>query len=265
MSPQKMETFEVSIPSMPPGFPPLFRQRLQGLGPGEPVDRARLEEICGSSSAANHFLDKATDQGALVPVAWGTYRVAQAKTLERISRIENPPLQRFVSWALELPDLADETLLFVAPWLWRDTELNITDPMPLVPLDPDADVVKGAPPQWDAFHMDIDEEHTWTLTLGDDEVGTFSTPGRLEVVLLLQASLDPRWKQAAYRLDEGNDTPGWGQELARLELKQAPQGTTTLRTGKGLPTRRRLLAPRWYMDKVTQRAPAHGHHQEGAP
>lgn len=268
MTPSSMETFKISLPAMPPGLPRLFRQRLERIGPGEPVDRSLLEDVCGSASAANHFLDKAVDRGALVPVAWGAYRVAQAKTLDRISRLENPPLQRFVSWSQELPELSDDPILFVAPWLWRDTDLNVTDPMPLVPLDADEIVVQGAPPQWNAFHMDIEEQREWTLVLGDDEAGTFRTPGPLEVVLLLRASLDPRWKQAAGQLDRAAGVPGTqelGAELNRLDLKEAPRGQATLRTGKGLPARRRLLAPPWYMDKVTQRAPAEGYPTEGSP
>lgn len=264
MSPSEMETFSLSVPDMPPGSPRLFRQRLERIGPGEPVDRARLEEVCGSASAANHFLDKATDGGALVPVAWGEYRVAQAKTLEQISRLENPPLQRFISWSRELPELAEDPVLFIAPWLWRDTDLNVTEPMPLIPLDPEADVVDGAPPQWDAFHMDVEDRREWRLLLGDEKAGTFSTPGPLEVVLILRASLDPRWKQAADELGEAEGAEELGPELNRLDLTAAPRGTETLRPGAGLPARRRLLAPPWYMEKVTQRAPAEGYHPEGS-
>lgn len=263
MTPSYMETFKVSLPTMPPGLSRLFRERLEQIGPGEPVDRDRLKEVCGSASAANHFLDKAVDRGALVPTAWGEYRVARANTLEQISRLENPPLQRFISWSQELPEITDEAVLFVAPWLWRDTDLNIPEPMPLVPLDADENVVDGAPPQWNAFHMDIEEEREWTLLLGDDEAGIFSTPGPLEVVLILRASLDPRWKQAADQFDGAGGAHGLGSEFNRLDLKGAPRGGQTLRTGKGLPARRRLLAPPWYMDKVTQRAPAEGHNAEG--
>lgn len=259
MSPSGMETFEISIPGVPPSFPRLFRRRLEELGPGEPVDRSRLEEVCGSESAANHFLDQATHRGALVPVAWGEYRVAQDRTLELVARIENPPIQRFVSWALELHDLSEEDLLFVAPWLWRDTDLNVTEPMPLIPLDPDEEIVEGVCPQWQAFHMDVEEERGWRLVLGDEEIGTFATPGVLEVVLILRASLDPRWKAAADGLSGGGGANGLGSEFNRLRLKEAPRGSRTLRTGRGLPARRRLLAPPWYMDKVTERAPAEGY------
>lgn len=264
MSPSEMETFRVSVPGVAPRFPRLFRRRLEELGPGEPVDRSRLEEVCGSESAANHFLDQATTRGALVPVAWGKYRVAGEGTLDLVSRIENPPIQRFVAWALELPEIAEEDVTFVAPWLWRDTDLNVAEPMPLVPLDPDEDVVQGACPQWDAFHMDLEDERAWRLVVGDEEVATFATPGRLEVVLILRASLDPRWKQAADEIGDraSGGADGLGAELDRLDLKSAPRGSQTLRTGKGLPARRRLLVPPWYMDKVTQRAAAAGY-QEG--
>lgn len=259
MSRSKMETFEVSTPRMPPGFPRLFRRRIDELGPGTPVDRSRLEELCGSKSAANHFLDQAADRGVLVPVAWGEYRVAQTRTLELVSQIENPPIQRFTSWALELPDVAEGEVHFIAPWIWRDTALNVTDPMPLVPLDPDQDVVHGACPQWRAFHMDIDETRDWELVFDDESVAEFTTPGALEVVLVLRASLDPRWKTAAGEIDPGVDARELGTELDRLDLKEAPRGSQTRRTGKGLPARRRLLAPPWYMEKVTRRAPAQGY------
>lgn len=264
-SPQ-METFQVSTPPMAPGLPDLFRRRLEDLGPGAPVDRPALEELCGSASAANHFLDEATKRGALVPVAWGEYRVAGERTLSLISRIDNAPIQRFVSWARELPDVSDDRVLFVAPWLWRDTDLNVTEPMPLLPLEADEEVVRGAPPQWDAFHMDVEEERSWELVLGDEEAGTFETPSPLEVVLVLRASLDPRWRQAADEIEAGEDdgdvdARALGRELNRLDLKGAPRGQATTRTGKGLPARRRLLAPPWYMDKVRKRAPAAGYEE----
>lgn len=261
MSPSEMETLDVSIPAVPSRFPPLFRRRLEELGPGEPVDRARLEELCGSASAANHFLDQATTRGALVPVAWGEYRVPGNRTLELVSRIDNPPLQRFVAWARELPEIAGARLCFVAPWLWRDTTLNVTDPMPLVPLDPDEDVVEGACPQWEAFHMDVEETREWRLTVGGEDAGTFATPGRLEVELILRASLDPRWKAAADELDGSAAARGLGAELDRLDLEEAPRGSQTLRAGKGLPARRRLLVPPWYMEKVTRRAAAAGYEE----
>lgn len=258
MSPLDMETFEVSTPAAPPGFPRLFRARLDELGPGTTADRDRLEALCGSASAANHFLAEAADRGALVPVAWGTYRVAGAGTLGRIARIDNAPLQRFVSWARELPDLADGPVLFVAPWIWRDTDLNVTDPMPLLPLDPDQRTVAGAPPQWDAFHMDLAEPRTWRLRVGDDDAGTFRTPGPLDAVLILRASLDPRWEQAAEDLGRATDVDAEAltRELDRLEVRPAPRGNQGLRLVAGPPVRRRLLVPPWYLDKVTRRIPA---------
>jgi len=94
--------------------------------------------------------------GALVPEAWGKYRVASEETIRLIARIGHTSLRRFVSWARHLPELAGDRVLFVAPNLWRDTELNVQRPMPLMPLAPDKRRLDGHPPQWDAFYMDVE-------------------------------------------------------------------------------------------------------------
>lgn len=260
----EIETFRVSIPPVPPGFPRLFRQRLSDLGPGNEVDRQALEQLCGSESAANQFLAKASRMGALVPEAWGTYRVVSEETIQLISRLGHPALRRFISWSRHLPELAGEDVLFVAPYLWRETDLNVDRPMPLLALDADQQRVDGHPPQWDAFYMDLDEVRDWELVLGDDVVGAFATPGPLEVVLLLRASLDPRWRHAADSFLENRGAEGLGREMDRLDLEEAPRGASSTSIGAGLPHRRRLLAPRWYVDKVDERARRSAFEEAGA-
>lgn len=254
MAQDEIETFQLSIPPVPPGFSRLFRQRLRDLGCGNEVDRQALEELCGSESAANQFLAKASRMGALVPEAWGRYVVASEETIQLISRLGHPALRRFVSWTRHLPELAGEEVLFVAPYLWRETDLNIDRPMPLFALDADQQRVDGRPPQWDAFYMDVEEVRNWKLVLGDELVGEFATPGPLEVVLLLRASLDPRWRQAAEAFPENRGADRLGQEMDRLHLDEAPRGASSTSIGVGLPHRRRLLAPSWYIDKVDERA-----------
>lgn len=253
MSQSRTEILQVSIPSMPPGFATLFRERIQDLGPGSKTDRQGLETVCGSDSAANQFLDKASKIGALIPEAWGSYRVASEETLHLISRVDHPVFQRFISWSRHVPEIAGEEVMFVAPPLWKQTGLNLEDSMPLFPLSPDQQAVSGHPPQWDSFYMDMKEGREWELQLGEETVGTFKTPGATEVRLILMASLDPRWREAAAALG----TPEADQlafELDRLDLDDAPRGEEDKRLGLGLPERRRLLAPRWYLESVRERA-----------
>lgn len=253
MSLSEVETFDISTPSPPPGFPPLFRQRIRDLGHGSPVDREVLEELCGSASAANQFLDKASKVGALVPTGWGEYQVADERTLSLIARVGHEPSQRFISWSRHLGEIAGREVLFVAPYLWRDTELNVTEPMPLVPLGREEERADGLPPQWDAFYMDVDEPRTWTVLLDGEEVGTFSTPGPLEVGLILLASLNPRWREAATQIEGMPGTAELGQHLNRMRPREAPRGSRSKDTGVGLPHRRRFLVPPWYMEMIQDR------------
>lgn len=253
MSLSEIETFDISTPSPPPGFPPLFRQRLRDLGYGSPVDREALEELCGSASAANQFLDKASKVGALVPTGWGEYQVADEGTLSLIARLGNQPYQRLISWSRHLDEIAGREVLFVAPYLWRDTELNIDEPMPLVPLGTDEMRVEGLPPQWDAFYMDVDEPKAWAVRLDGEEVGTLSTPGPLEVCLILLASLNPRWREAAAQIGGAPGTDEVGQHLNRMRAQEAPRGSGSKEIGAGPPHRRRFLVPTWYMEMIHDR------------
>lgn len=250
MALSQIETFGVSIPSVPPGIPKLFGQRLRDLGFGNPVDRDVLKELCGSESAANQFLAKASKMGALVPTAWGEYRVASEGTIQLLSRTGHPVFRRFVSWSRHLPDLAEDQILFVAPYLWERTDLNVAKPMPLVPLDPDQRTLEGDPPQWETFYMDVEDIQRWELVLGDESIGRFATPAPLDIDLILRASLDPRWRHAADALPERQQTQRQPRALDRLHLDEAPRGNTAMAIGVGPPQRRRLLAPPWYMQKV---------------
>lgn len=254
MTQGEIETFEVSASSVPPGFSPLFRQRLRDLGFGSEVDRARLEELCGSESAANQFLAKASNMGALVPTDWGRYTVASEETVQRIARIGHDAYRRFVSWQRHLPEIAEEDVLFAAPYLWRETELNVERLMPVIGLDPEQDTLEGHPPQWGAFYMDLDEARDWELVLDGEAVGTFQTPGPLEVVVLLRASLDPRWRQAARAFPQNQGADSLAEEMNNLRLDEAPRGRSSVSLGAGPPHRRRLLAPPWYIEKVDERA-----------
>lgn len=254
MTQSQIETLDISIPEVPPGFSTLFRQRVRDLGSGNTVDRERLADLCGSESAANQFLAKASRMGALVPKAWGEYVVASEDTLQLISRIGHPDFRRFVAWSRHLPELAGEDVLFVAPYLWRETQLNVDRPMPLIPLDPDQDTLEGDPPQWDTFYMDVDETREWELVLGDETAGSFATPGPLETVLILHASLDPRWRQAADDFPQNVGAEKLGASMNRLHLDEAPRGRSSKPIGVGPPHRRRLLAPPWYIERVDERA-----------
>lgn len=259
ISVSRTETLKVSIPPAPPGFPSLVRERIRDLGPGERVDRDRLEEVCGTASAANQFLHKAARNGLLVPVDWGLYEVADAETLHVLARVAHPVYRVFVAWSRVLPRCAKGRVLFAAPRIWRDTEINLETPMPVLALDPDQREVSGAPPQWDAFHMDVGAPERWRLALDGDVVQTVDVPGVQDLVVLLGAGLaaaDPRWGEAKDRLEEllPNDAADHAdRELRSVLLGRAPRGRETERVGAGPPQRRRVLAPPWYMDTVERR------------
>jgi hypothetical protein len=254
MTQDRIETFQVSVSAVPPGFSSLFRQRLRDLGFGSEVDRERLGELCGSASAANQFLAKASNMGALVPTDWGRYVVASKETIRLIARIGHPAYRRFVSWQRHLPEIVEEGILFAAPYLWRETELNVERPMPVIGLDPEQDTLEGHPPQWDVFYMDLDETRDWELVLDGETVDTFQTPGPVGVVILLRASLDPRWRQAATVFPQNQGANSLAEEINTLHLAEAPRGRSSVSLGAGPPHRRRLRAPPWYVEKVDERA-----------
>lgn len=253
-----MYTFEVYVPSAPPGFPPLMADRLQELGPGETVDRGDVEEVCGTEAAAHHFLQTAQGRGVLVPAGWNRYRVPDESTLRLVGQTANQTLGRFIAWARTLPGIWDRPVTFLAPWLWRSTDLDVHRPMPVLALDPDAVEVPGAPPQWEAFHMDLDDPEPWKLAVGDADAGQVHVPTLPEAIALLRTGLvhDARWREAILALDAQLQDPAAVREVlaAIWHVDPAPRGNDSLRTGKGPPYRRRLLAPDWYMDHVRQAA-----------
>lgn len=253
MSPPKMETFKVSTSAVPAGWPPLVQQRVGELKPGKVVTRADVERVCGTPSAANHFIDQATRDGLLVPTGWGEYQVADAATIAIMSKIHHPAFRRFVAWARIL---TPKGVLFAAPRLWRDTHLNIEHAMPVIAIPKDRFVV-GAPPQWDAFHMDLAGREAWELVVGDERVATFETPSLLDVTLLAWATRDGRWMEAADQLREGftkKQLAAWEHHVGRVQPPDiAPRGRAQRTTVKlGPPYRYALLAPPWYFELARQ-------------
>ena len=249
----RIETFQVSVPAVPPGFSSLFRQRLRDLGFRSKVDRERLEELCGSASAANSSWRRPPTGGPR-PHRLGTLR-GRLQGDDPVDRPHRPAgLPPVRSWQRHLPEIVEEEILFAAPYLWRETELNLERPMPVIGLDPEQDTLEGHPPQWDVFYMDLDETRDWELVLDGETVDTFQTPGPVGVVILLRASLDPRWRQAATVFPQNQGAHSLAEEINTLHLAEAPRGRSSVSLGAGPPHRRRLRAPPWYVEKVDERA-----------
>lgn len=259
MSPVLRQTLEVFIPPAPPGLPSTVRKRVKELGPGQYVTRGNVRETCGSEPAANHFIDHGTEQGVLVPTAWGEYRVADEDLLQILGRLANPVYRRFAAWARYLPEAWGGPVLFMAPRLWRDTDLNVTHPLPVIPFAGDAKSVAGSPPQWDAFFLDVTGVERWDLRIGGKTMGTFQTPTVCDTIVVLRASLDPRWSAAAADLLKdlrGTKRPTVNEILAALHLEPAPRGQNQKRSvGAGPPHRYRLMYPKWYGAMMRSRLP----------
>lgn len=248
-----METFKVSTSVVPGGWPPLVQARIHQLGPGATASRADIGRVCGTPSAANHFIDQATNEGLLVPVSWGSYCVADAETIAIMARIPHRTFRRFTAWARIL---TPPGVLFAGPRMWRDTHLNVEHPMPVLPIPRDR-IVVGAPPQWNAFHMDVTGTETWQLVVDKTPVATFEAPSVLDVTLLAWATRDGRWMEAADQLRERftkKQVAAWEQLVARAQPPDlAPRGRAQRATIKlGPPYRHAILSPPWYFELARQ-------------
>lgn len=261
MSLAKTETFEISAGPVVTPPPPLAQARLARLGYGKDVTREDVERVCETESAANQFIDAARRKGWLVPVAWGRYRVPPRATLDAMARLQHPTFQQFVAWATTIRTHAGRRVAFAAPRIWRDTDLNVDHPMPVVLLKPEDQEVQGAPPQWAAFHMDADEPEPWELVVPAHRPIRVLGLARDDVIALLRASRDPRLAQGARQLERKRSLrPSVFGGKPRLETpREAPRGNRSLNIGLGPPHRRRLLAPPWYMETLRRSlSPAFG-------
>lgn len=224
-----------------------FIERLGQLGWGKEVDRARAEEVCGTASAANQFLDKAATAGFLVPVGWGAYRVVELETFETMKRVPNPAFQKLIAWGSVLPRVAPG-ILFLAPRVWRDTDLSEERPLPIVPLAPEDSEAPLLPPQWGAFAADIRGAETWSILVAGEKVGTCGVPSLVDSAALLRETLDPRWVEAAAELERRARKSDLKSAPKRAIVTSAPRARESRSVGIGLPTVRRIVAPRWYID-----------------
>lgn len=196
------------------------------------------------------FLAKAQALGLLVPIDWGTYRVADAATLRALSLVASPWARRLVAWARTLPEASPRPLAFLGPRLWRDTRLLVVDPMPILRLSPRDRWVDGVAPQWNAFFADLGTPPTWRLVAGDETLARVVVPNRFDTVLILRGAADPRWLEAALKMDSAlprTERRRAEAEARRLFVAEAPRGRRRARIGLGPPHRRRLLGPPSWM------------------
>lgn len=248
MSLSGVETLNVSTGVFPGAIPPLVHERLTRLGFGKTVRRANLVGVCRSETAANQFLDAASKRGFLVPVSWGEYRVVDEATLAAMLQTANQTYQRFIAWARTLPQV-EPRVLFLAPRLWRDTNLSVGEPLPVVPIPKGALVVQGRPPQWGAFFFDVAKTDTWKIVAGRTRLATCNAPSALDTSLILRASTDPRFHEAAFDVEARAGVAVTADLLRRLEPPvEAPRGKRARPIGIGPPARLRILGPPWFMD-----------------
>lgn len=254
MSLSKAERFKVSAADVVAPPPPLVQRRLAKLGSSRDVTRERIVEVCETESAANQFIDQARKRGWLVPIAWGKYRVPTRDVLDAMSHVAHPLYAQFAAWASLVREHAERRVAFAAPLIWRETELNVASPLPVVLLDAADTEAKGTPPQWDAFQMDAREPESWKLDLPGAKAIPFLGLAEDDVVLLLRASRDPRFVQAARGLEAKRGMRSvLHAGLPRIESpREAPRGGRSESIGTGPPYRRRLLAPPWYMESIRQ-------------
>lgn len=225
----------------------LFIERLSKLGWGADVERASAEQVCGTSSSANQFLDKASKAGFLVPIDWGMYRVVDFETFDQMKRVPNSAFRRLIAWAKILP-LIEPKIAFLAPRVWRDTDLSEERPLPTVRLAPDEKEAPILTPQWEALAADLARPETWDVMIAGDRVATCKVPTATDTAALLRETLDPRWTAAAIDLDRRSPK---AQRLAaprRVIVSPAPRARESRNIGLGLPSLRRIVAPRWYID-----------------
>lgn len=249
--PLKIETLEVSTSEASPNkLPELARIRIERLRKLGTLTRAKIERVCGTPSAANQFINTAQKRGWLVATAWGEYSVPDERTLDLMTHIQNPALERFAAWASLIREHAGRHVAFAAPRIWRDTDLNVPHPMPVILLRPEDQDEQGTPPQWDAFQMDAQKPEPWRLVIPKNGHIDFLGLALRDVILLLRASRDPRWAQAARQLEARyGATPAMYDGLPRAEPPtEALRGQRTRKIGLGPPHRRRILAPPWYTD-----------------
>jgi len=224
-----------------------FIERLAKLGWGADVDRARAEQVCGTASAANQFLDKASRTGFLVPIAWGTYRVVDVETFEQMKRVPNPAFQRFIAWAKILPTI-EPKIAFLAPRLWRDTDLSEEGSLPIVPLTRSEKEAPIFTPQWEALAADVAKPESWDIVIAGDRMATCKVPTAADTAALLRETLDPRWIAAATEIDRRAPKTQRLGAPNRAIVTPAPRAREGRNIGLGLPTLRRIVAPRWYIE-----------------
>ena len=243
------DTLKVSTSDVPVGFPPLVRARLTQLGLGRTVMRAHLETVCRGHSAANHFLDKATHQGLLVPVKWGEYRVADAETVALLARMPLAAHQRLVSWARLLPKLTKRRVAFLAPRVWMESDLHLEELAPILGLEAREESVSRPTPQWGAFMFDLGATETWRIQADEETVGTLEVPSLWDSVFLARSIADPRWRSVAAawkaRLP-AKDAASLIPALATVRRIAKPNPFLPINLGPGPPVRRRLVTPAWF-------------------
>lgn len=231
----------------PDGLTPLDARRVAELGHGERVDRSRLVQVCRTASAANQWLDKASKEGLLVPVAWGEYEVVDADVLDVMRLAQVQAHRRFISWSQTLPRTLHPDVAFLAPRVWLETGLRWTQAAPIVPFD---GTDERAPAPLGVLGYSLSDAQTWRCRVGAEVEFPVRVPSRTDATILLGSNLDDRWQRAAVRLADGlgpSQRIHARRQLARLHRFSQSHSTVVRPAGAALRT------PRWW-NEVHDRA-----------
>lgn len=236
--------------------------RLDELGPGTTIGRARVHEVWGSPRAADQFIHQALRNGLLMPVAWGRYAVPNLSAIDRLRRVPSPEWATLVSHALTLPRLLHATpdaprfLGFLMPRL-LGVRVKSTGSAPVFALEPSATQAPVAPLPGDGFFIDpLDPKpEPLELQLGSTRIDAL-VPSLADAARLLSSTLEPRLVAAARSVLRGataaqkavvaTSRPRW----APPQRAPQPSRAEARRLGAGPPQQYRLLAPEWYMRMV---------------
>jgi hypothetical protein len=263
---------ELSIRTgLPSALPAKAASRLERLGFGELADRQAIATLCGSLRAGDQFIHAWSRRGLLVPADWGRYYVPEERVLTLLLAIRSAPESRLAAWAaapwkkLGFPRQPG----FMAPTLWRSTDLAVASPGALTPLLAEERHLRPAAPQLEAFAADLGWPlRPLTLRVGTRETIHSRAVDPADVAWILSLNLDARLRSSGKKLLKGLYGPRLRRalEIRRLASFPAlmPTRSAALAMPVGPPHQYRLFAPRWFIQPHLRALQSEARRRDGA-
>jgi hypothetical protein len=148
-----------------------------------------------------------------------------------------------------LPQVTKRSVTFLAPRLWKHSDLNLDEPAPVLGLGAQEELVRRPAPQWGAFLFDLEEPEPWRVEAAGERIATIHVPNMVDSLTLVRCNADPRWRAVAaqWKRDMSRaQTARVEQTLATLRRIPAPGSLVPVSLGPGPPVRRRLVTPPWF-------------------